>query len=149
MVHVPAPIAFLKNELSSKCLRPTYLRLRVLESLHQGGTHPTVDEIYRVLLPEIPSLSKATIYNSLNTFVEVGLVRTVGIDGSQMRYDITLADHGHFQCEACGTIVNFAIDIERVLIDELSPFEIHEKNVYVKGFCPNCRPTTSPDQKKE
>jgi len=77
------------------------------------------------------------------------LVRTVGIDGSQMRYDITLADHGHFQCEACGTIVNFAIDIERVLIDELSPFEIHEKNVYVKGFCPNCRPTTSPDQKKE
>ena len=132
-------VNFLSNQLKSKEIRPSYQRIKVLEYMHQKkGGHPTVDEIFRALLPDIPSLSKVTIYNTLRTLVEVGLVRVVDIDDSEKRYDITLNNHGHFQCEVCGSIYNFQVNIDQVPIEGLSQFEITQKDVYFKGLCPNC-----------
>jgi Fe2+ or Zn2+ uptake regulation protein len=141
-------IEFLSSQLKSKGIRPSYQRIKVLEYMHRKGGHPTVDDIYRALLPDIPSLSKVTIYNTLRILVEAGLVRVVDIDDSEKRYDITINNHGHFQCEACGTIYNFQVNIDQVPIEGLSRFEITQKNVYFKGLCPNCLKLTI-DRKKE
>jgi Fur family peroxide stress response transcriptional regulator len=131
-------IESLTNQLKSKGIRPSYQRVKVLEYMYQKGGHPTVDEIFRPLSADIPSLSKVTIYNTLRIFVEAGLLRIVDIDDTEKRYDITLTNHGHFQCEACGTIYNFQVNIDQVAIDGLNQFEITQKNVYFKGLCPNC-----------
>jgi len=129
----------LASKLHSKGIRPSYHRIRVLEYLfQQKDGHPTADEIFDALSPDIPSLSKTTVYNALHTFVEAGLVRVVDIDESEARYDITLSNHGHFKCDACGCITNFPIDINRVPIAGLDQFAIKEKNVYFKGLCPQC-----------
>jgi Fe2+ or Zn2+ uptake regulation protein len=137
-VEIELSIEFLERELTRNGLRPTYPRIKVLEYLHQKKGHPTVDEIFAVLSPEIPSLSKTTIYNTLHSFVEVGLARTINIDGVEQRYDIALHNHGHFKCERCGAIINFKIDIDSFPTDDLAQFEIREKNVYFTGLCPNC-----------
>ena len=126
------------SELKNKGIRPSYQRVKVLEFLYQVNSHLTADMIYRSLLKEIPTLSKATIYNSLHSFVDAGLVRVINIDDDEMRYDVVLADHGHFKCDSCGSIYNFAIDINSVPFDELNQFQVNEKNVYFKGLCPNC-----------
>ena len=131
-------IEFLTHQLKSKDIRPSYQRLKVLDFMHKNGSHPTADEIFRALAADIPSLSKVTIYNTLHTFVEAGLVREVGIDGIEKHYDIMLTNHGHFQCESCGTIYDFKIDIDQVSMDGLSQFEITQKHVYFKGLCPVC-----------
>ncbi len=143
-----ASIEFLTHQLKSKGIRPSYHRIKVLEYLHQKGGHPTVDEIFSALSPEIPSLSKVTIYNTLHAFVEAGLVRVVEIDEAQMRYDITVGDHGHFLCEACGTIYNFPVNIDQTSIKGLNQFKITQKDVYLKGLCPNCDNRQN-DPKKE
>jgi Fur family peroxide stress response transcriptional regulator len=135
-------IEFLTNQLKSKGIRPSYQRIKVLEYAYQKGGHPTVDEIFRALAADIPSLSKVTVYNTLHTFVEAGLLRVVDIDDTEKRYDLTLANHGHFQCEVCGAIYNFEVNIDQVQIEGLSQFEITQKNVYFKGLCPNCRKQT-------
>jgi Fe2+ or Zn2+ uptake regulation protein len=132
------PIAFLTDQLKIKGIRPSYQRIKVLEYMNRSGGHPTVEEIYSALSLEIPSLSKVTIYNTLHTFVEAGLVRVVEIDDAQMRYDVTLDDHGHFLCEACGTIYNFPVSIDPASVAELKGFKITQKNVYFKGICPKC-----------
>ncbi len=132
------PVEFLNDQLKTKGIRPSFQRMKVLEYLYQKGGHPTVDEIYRALLVDIPSLSKVTIYNTLHTFVEAGLVRVVDIDEVENHYDITLSSHGHFQCEACGTIYNFQVNVDRIPIDGLDQFKINQRNVYFKGLCPNC-----------
>ena len=138
----------LTKNLSQKGIRPSYQRVRVLEYLYRKeGGHPTVEEIFNYLVNEIPALSKTTVYNTLHTLTGVGLVRIINIDHDEARYDITLHNHGHFQCVACGSITNFPIDIDRIRIDELNHFEIHEKNVYFGGLCPNC--LNSPSEKKE
>jgi Fe2+ or Zn2+ uptake regulation protein len=91
------------------------------------------------LCVDIPSLSKVTIYNTLHTLVEAGLVRVVEIDETEKRYDITLTNHGHFQCDACATIYNFQVNIDQASVQGLDRFEVKQKNVYFKGLCPNCR----------
>jgi Fur family peroxide stress response transcriptional regulator len=141
-------IEFLTQQLTNKGIRPSYQRIRVLEYLYRKGGHPTVDEIFRALSPEIPSLSKVTIYNTLHLFVEEGFVRLVDIKESEMRYDITLTNHGHFLCESCGTIYNFTVNIEQVPIEGLNQFEITQKNIYFKGLCLNCL-KLSTSRKKE
>jgi len=140
-------IEILTGQLKSKGIRPSYQRVKVLEYISQIGGHPTVDEIFRALSGSIPSLSKVTIYNTLRAFVETGLLRVVDIDGTEKRYDITLANHGHFQCETCGKIYNFQVNIDQIPVDGLSQFEITQKNVYFKGICPNCR--KQPQTKKK
>jgi Fur family peroxide stress response transcriptional regulator len=128
----------LSEQLINKGIRLSYQRIKVLEYLHQKGGHPTVDEIFRALSPDIPSLSKVTIYNTLHTLVDAGLVRLVEIDESETHYDIMVTNHGHFQCEVCGMIFNFKVNIDQVPIEGLNQFEIKQKNVYFKGVCPNC-----------
>jgi len=126
------------EELVAKGIRPSYQRVRVLEYLHRKDSHPTVDEIFNALAPEIPSLSRATIYNTLHTFVDAGLARIINIDDNELRYDLTVSDHGHFKCDSCGQITNFSIDLDRISVGELQTFNIKERNVYFRGLCPNC-----------
>lgn len=131
-------IEFLSNLLKDRNIRPSYQRIKVLEYMYRKGGHPTADEVFRALSPEIPSLSKVTIYNTLHTFAEAGLMRIVDIDESEMRYDVTLSKHGHFLCEACGTIYNFKADVDQLHVEDLISFMIKEKNIYFKGLCPHC-----------
>lgn len=124
--------------LKDNHIRPSFQRVKVLEYLHEKGGHPTVDEIFRALSAEIPSLSRVTIYNTLHTFADAGLVHVVDIDEIEKHYDITLASHGHFQCEVCGKIYNFYVNIDQVPINGLNQFQVTQKNIYFRGRCPNC-----------
>lgn len=146
-----ASAAFLADQLKTKGIRPSYQRVKVLDYLNREGGHPTVEDIYRALSPDIPSLSKVTIYNTLRAFVAAGLVRVVEIDEGQMHYDTTLEDHGHFMCEACGMIYNFPVNIDPFPIEGLKQFVITQKNVHFKGLCPNCleNPNTIKKEKPE
>lgn len=136
-------IASITEQLKRKGIRPSYQRIKVLEYMNQNGGHPTVEDIFSALARVIPSLSKVTIYNTLHTFVESGLVRVVEIDDAQMRYDVTVEDHGHFLCTGCCTITNFPVSIDLESIIGLDRFKVTQKNVYFKGLCPNCLETTT------
>lgn len=128
----------LVKELKNKKIRLSHQRLKVLEYLNENRTHPTVDEIYINLHKEIPTLSKTTIYNTLNALVEAGMVRMVSLGDNESKYDIARDDHGHFKCESCGHIYDFEIKMESLDSDELQDFKINKKDVYFSGICPLC-----------
>ena len=119
-------------------ISPSQPRLLILKYLIENQCHPTVDQIFISLRPAIPSLSKATVYNTLNAFVEAKLVRPLTIEDKETLYDIVMENHGHFKCSACGGIINFAVDIDRFVADDLREFHITAKNVYFDGLCPAC-----------
>lgn len=52
----------------------------------------------------MPSISLATVYNSLETLVACGLVKQVHVDREPTRYCPNLEEHGHFVCEKCGEV---------------------------------------------
>ena len=136
-------ITNLTETLAQNGIRPSYHRVRILEYLYQCHTHPTVDEIFNQLSPEIPTLSKATIYNTMHAFVGVGLVREVTIDVDAHHYDVMVEPHGHFKCLDCGEIFNFGIHLDSLAIEGLQDFQINQKDIYFSGLCPTCKSKTN------
>lgn len=129
----------LKDALKKKNIRLSYQRIKVIEYLTKHtGQHPTVDQIYSVLLPEIPTLSKTTVYNTLNSLTEADLVRAFSIEDTGTRYDIHTENHGHFKCDSCGMIYDFSFDTEALRASELAGFSIRERSLNYKGTCPDC-----------
>ncbi len=129
---------YLVSELKNKNIRLSHQRLKVLEYMNDNRIHPTVDQIYIALHKEIPTLSKTTIYNTLNALVDAGLVKAVNIEDNELRYDIISNEHGHFKCESCGNIYDFQIKTEDLYSEDLNNYKINSKEVYFKGICPNC-----------
>ncbi|MBS4024558.1 MAG: transcriptional repressor [Clostridia bacterium] len=128
----------LTNELTKRKIRPSHQRIKVLEYLIKNKCHPTVEQIFNDLQKEIPTLSKSTVYNTLNSFLEAQLIRVIKIEENETRYDIITKNHGHFKCETCGGIIDFAINIDDFIPYELNNFSILDKNVYFKGVCSIC-----------
>lgn len=97
-----------------------------------------MDEIYSNLVKEIPTLSKTTVYNALNLFINSNIARVITIEENEARYDADITDHGHFKCERCGSIYDFRIDINALETGDLKNFKINQKNVYYRGICKKC-----------
>jgi len=128
----------LSDELKGKNIRLSHQRLKILEYLTQNYNHPTADQIYNGLHDDVPTLSKTTVYNTLNSLTDAGLIRVINIDDNEAHYDINTDNHGHFKCEKCKKIYDFHIDIGSLEIHGLDGFQINDRNVYFKGICPKC-----------
>lgn len=128
----------LTGELLRRKVRPSFQRIKIMEYLVSSQGHPTVDEIFNSLQQKIPTLSKTTVYNTLNLLIDANLVRVVTIEDTQTRYDLIINNHGHFKCDNCGMIYNFEIDVDKCQPENLEGFQVREKNVYFRGTCANC-----------
>jgi len=128
----------LSGYLIKNNIKPSFQRIKVMEYLAKKQNHPTVDEIYSELVKEIPTLSRTTIYNTLNIFKKANLVNSVTIEDDKIRYDYVISAHGHFKCNRCKEIYDFSINIDNMEIHGLEQFKINEKNVYFNGVCLNC-----------
>jgi Fe2+ or Zn2+ uptake regulation protein len=129
----------LTEKLHQKGIRASYHRVRILEYLYQCHSHPTVEDIFAELSPEIPTLSKATVYNTLHTFIDAGLVREINIAVNAQHYDVMMEPHGHFKCTSCGKIFNFEVDINNAVVSGLQGFAVQKRDVYFSGLCPGCQ----------
>ncbi len=119
-------------------IKPSYQRVQILEYLMEDMSHPTAERIYSNIHSKLPILSKATVYNTLNLFVEKNLISTLMIDKLELRYDIENKKHGHFLCKKCEKIYNFTYNkINKY--EKLYNFFIEEEEILLKGICKRCK----------
>lgn len=131
-------IANIGEYLKEHSIKPSYQRMKVFQYLYEQKNHPTVDMIYKALCTEIPTLSKTTVYNTLNLFIEKKIANMIVIEENETRYDITMEIHGHFKCEKCGKIFDLEVDKTLLKSEELNSFEVKEHHLYFKGICKDC-----------
>ena len=126
-------------------LKVTSPRTKILCYLMGRDDHPTVDMIHSALKPEEPSLSKTTVYNTLDLFRRKGLVSVLTISASEQRYEFGKDMHHHLLCDGCGRILN--IDIRCPYVDGLlhGEHKIKEVHGYFMGTCNHCLSATSVD----
>jgi len=120
----------LTEELIKNDIKPSIQRIKILEYMLDCHEHPTADQLYNALKESVHSLSKATVYNTLAVFTEKGLVKVLTLENTESRYDIITVNHGHFLCEACGRISDFAIDIDSFKTNTLDDYRIDQKDVF-------------------
>jgi len=127
-------VELLKND----SIKVTPQRLEILKYLDNNRTHPTVEEIYSELKLKNPSLSKTTVYNSVEVLKKHGLIQSITISITETRYDYKKGMHHHFLCNKCGNIID--IDIKCPNIGKVinQGHKIDEVHGYFKGICKKC-----------
>lgn len=133
----------IEKHLRDHGISPSYQRKRIFEYLYENQNHPNVNQIYEELVKEIPTLSKTTVYNTLNLFVEKKLAEVITIEGTEIRYDLyNPHTHGHFKCENCKKVYDIDIDAEKLHLKDLEGFQIKEQYFHFKGLCRECADKT-------
>lgn len=128
----------ISSYLKDHDIRPSYQRMKIYEYLIVNKNHPTIDMMYRSLNPKIPTLSKTTVYNTLNLFVEKKIATVILVEENETRYDANTGIHGHFKCDGCGCVRDLTIDVDSLKLSELENFQVDENHIYFKGYCDEC-----------
>lgn len=121
-------------------IKPSVQRSAVMKFLLHNRIHPTIDQIYTALSPNMPTLSKTTVYNTLDLFVEKGAVRILAIDDRNARYDVDISSHAHFMCKSCGAVHDiFNVNSEYFQYPKNDNFKIDSVEISYSGICNTCR----------
>jgi Fe2+ or Zn2+ uptake regulation protein len=117
----------------------SYQRMKIMEYLIGNHNHPTVVDIYNDLKEQIPTFSKATVYNTMKLFEENNLVQSISIKEEEVRFDPDISFHGHFLCKECEKVYDFPVEIKGLKTSFEEEFNVENSYYFLKGFCPECK----------
>lgn len=134
------------DEFVTKCrkagLKATHQRTEIFRKLAGMNSHPDAETLYRAVRERIPTISFDTVYRTLRTLEEKGLIKRIGPPLDRGRFDANLEPHHHFVCSKCGMVGDFYDE----KFDELHvPSGAREYGtpkkvrVEVYGICKACR----------
>ncbi len=112
--------------LAGHRIRCTPQRRALYEALLGTKSHPTAEELYRIVKPATRRLSRATVYNTLETLCEVGLARKLPSNRGCCRYDADVSEHLHICFREDGAIRDLPADLGEKLIRHISEDVIAE-----------------------
>lgn len=127
--------------LRQRGMRLTPQREAIIRLLAADCSHPSAEDVLARLAPDHPWLSKATVYNTLNSLLAAGIIQDVDL-GHERRFDgRTLDPHGHLTCRACGKVEDFDLSpAVRAALAASSESGFATERIQVKlvGLCRAC-----------
>ncbi|NIA10243.1 MAG: hypothetical protein GWP10_11095 [Nitrospiraceae bacterium] len=124
--------------LKENHMKVTPQRIDILKYLEEHMTHPSAEKIYSDLKKKNPSLSKTTVYNTLEALGRHHIIQILTISGSELRYDFRTTPHHHFMCTRCGAIIDIDVDCPYLGKFMGMGHRIDEMHGYFKGVCKDC-----------
>ncbi len=122
--------------------RMTDQRRVILDEIRDTKSHPTADDLYRVVRKRLPKISLGTVYRNLDILTNAGLINKLDFGSGQSRYDANLSEHYHLRCVECNRVVDVMdmppIHYDRTVLSRTA-FEIIGHNLEFVGICPDCR----------
>ncbi len=125
-----------RNMLLQAHLKATHQREVILDMVLDCKNHPSTDKVYELTRGQIPSISLATVYKTLETFVKAGLISKTLTTEGQLRFDPNLDSHGHIYSNNSGEIIDyFDADLNRLISDFFKKKKV--KNFHIKKISLN------------
>ncbi len=135
----------IKKKITDSGLKVTHQRIAVYEALANSKEHPTAEMLTEHVNEKYPYISTATVYKTLDTFVQKGLIFKVKTDSDKMRYDASTEQHHHIYCKDTGEIKDYHDEELNRLLKEhfrkknIENFEIEDIKLQIMGHHKNSK----------
>ena len=123
-----------QTTLTENGIQPSAQRVAVADYVLHTHEHPSADFVWKRVKEKFPWISRATVYNTLNLFVEKGLLQRLSIAEESVVFDPVTEKHHHFIDEQTGAIHD--VPFERVQVsnvDSLREFDVRDYQVVMRG----------------
>lgn len=122
-------------------LAMTHQRAVIYDSLMSFSGHPSPEEVYEQVRKQIPSISLATVYKTLHTFIESGMLRELSMHHGSLRVDTKQQPHHHLVCTGCRSVFDLdeaALQPVKLVGKVPRGFRVERMSVEVHGLCSDC-----------
>jgi Fur family peroxide stress response transcriptional regulator len=130
-------------------LKLTPQRIAIVRELAADESHPTAQELFDRLQPSLPTMSFATVYNTLDALSTAGLCAALSLSPGPGRVDPNMVPHNHAVCDACGSVrdvpsagttapLSTDASAARALALASPGFELRSVERTFRGFCAAC-----------
>jgi len=138
-------------------LKLTPQRMAIVKELASDETHPTAQEIFDRLRPGLPTMSFATVYNTLGALSSAGLCAALSLSPGSGRFDPNMTPHHHLVCDVCGAVRDLPPAAPGVAgspdatstkaVAQLAPgFELRSVERIFRGVCASCAKGRAPGE---
>ena len=114
----------------------------VLRVIRDANAHMTANEVFASAKSLLPSISFATVYNSLRYLKEAGHIAEIKFGDGASRFDRTTHRHDHAICTVCGKLVDIEMDVPADILKRAarySKFKPESIEFTLRGKCPDCK----------
>jgi len=120
--------------LEERGIKPSAQRVAIARYVLHTDEHPSADEVWARVKQAFPMVSRATIYNTLNLFVEKGLLGHLVLTEGRLVFDSNVDKHHHFIDEDTGKIYDLPWDTLKVSrVEQVKDFDVRSYQVLLRG----------------
>jgi Fur family peroxide stress response transcriptional regulator len=138
-------------------LKLTPQRLAIVRELAGDESHPTAQELFERLRPALPTMSFATVYNTLDALSAAGLCSALSLSPGSGRFDPNMKPHNHLVCDGCGLVRDLptatttgeepdetdggasdGASVQRAIARAAPGFEVRSVERILRGLCADC-----------
>jgi len=113
----------------------------VLQVIRDGEEHLTANEVFDRAKQILPTISFATVYNSLRFLKDAGHIGEISFGNGASRFDALTSRHDHAICTSCGKLVDMEIELPEEIVElatKFSKFKLESIELTLRGLCPEC-----------
>jgi Fe2+ or Zn2+ uptake regulation protein len=113
----------------------------VLQVIRDAEQHLTANEVFVNAKQLLPSISFATVYNSLRFLKDAGHIAEIQFGNGASRFDRITSRHDHAICTRCGKLVDIEMEHPKELVNQaakFSNFKPESLEFTLRGICPEC-----------
>jgi len=113
----------------------------VLQVIRDAEEHLTANEVFDRAKQLLPTISFATVYNSLRFLKDAGHIGEISFGNGASRFDALTSRHDHAICTNCGKLVDMEIELPPEIVKlatKFSKFKLESIELTLRGLCPDC-----------
>ncbi|MCX7914265.1 MAG: transcriptional repressor [Thermodesulfovibrionales bacterium] len=115
-------------------------RMAILNYLKDNKDHPAVEDIYKSIITQFPTISLATVYKNLEMLKNLGMLKELSIGQDKKHFDPNVSPHHHLICKECKKIVDIDVKFDLNIPEHSKKgFEIIGSHIEFYGICPECK----------
>ena len=140
-MNTEVTLQLFENKCREHNLKVTPQRAVIYKELLKAKNHPSIEDILKKVRATLPNISFDTVYRTVLSFSDIGIINIVAGYGGSKRFDPNVAQHHHFRCTKCNKIVDFYSEyLDNIKIPKgiRTQFNILSKKVLLEGVCRQC-----------